>query len=184
MFALTGGVAIAQQQPANQSLVPVDQAVGDLDRLSTSMRVIQPGLSPFGDRTRLYRLQTPWSPYLPGATPGGMDDTYYRIGPGVRARVDRLDYLIPLGKRNFDLNVAPRRDGQFIELAPPGTVYDLRPIPLIAPNAAGVPSGFPIGNASIQPQPSNAIDRRVQGQVQPQMIEGRLDGRASQSSQR
>ena len=176
-------------QPINPSnpngLIPVDQAVDDLDRMAVSTRQMQPGLSPYGQQTRLFRATGPvypWSPYS-NFDPGNV---YLRMGPGYRAIVDRIDYMIPRGRHEWEMNVAPRKDGNYAEQATTNTVWDLRPIPFIAPNASD-PAG-PRADRPMDPRrprqsnsgPGEGVTsaRRVEGQVNPGPIDGRIDGRA------
>jgi len=182
-FAQNGSQRTNTSNP--NGLIPVDQAVDDLDRLAVSSRQMQPGLSPYGQQTRLFRATGPVYPWSPYTTfdPG---DVYLRIGPGYRAIVDRIDYMIPRGRHEWEMNVAPRRDGNYVEQAATNTVWDLRPIPFIAPNASD-PTG-PIADRMPDPSAprrgnnstsaSVGSTRRIYGQVNPGPIDGRVDGRA------
>ncbi len=114
-------VPLAADQP--QRLVPVDQGVGDLDRLGTSLRDTQGGLRTSGEQTSLYQV-------VPGDAEGWSDanaPVYYRLAPGFRARVDRIDYLVVDRQGELATNVQPHQDGAFIELIPPNTVFELGP---------------------------------------------------------
>jgi hypothetical protein len=107
---------------------PIDQAVEDLDALGTSLRRVEPGLRSDGEQTSLF--QTPADEFG--------QSQLYRVGPGFRARVDRVDYLVRRDRRDVAFNVAPRRDGEFVELAPTQTVYELTPMPtIVAPPPPG-----------------------------------------------
>ncbi|MCX5662277.1 MAG: hypothetical protein NTW19_21570 [Planctomycetota bacterium] len=117
-----------------QTLVPVDQAVGDLDPLSRSQRSVQLGLRSTGEQSALFEVR-PDPATLINLGPIYEAPSYYRIGPGFNAHVDRLDYLVATGKRSVATNQAPRRDGEFIELIPANTVFDLRPETLAAMSA-------------------------------------------------
>jgi len=131
---------------------PVDQAVEDLDVLSTGLRRVEPGLRDVGEQTRLYRVDA-------GDAAGGAA-TYYRVGPGVRARVHRVEYLIPVSRRTYRRNITPVRDGAFRERAAENTVYDLRPV----------------RGASPMPDDGDAGEARIDGRVDGR-VEGRIDGR-------
>ena len=77
------------------------------------------------------------------------------------------------------MNVAPRKDGNYAEQATTNTVWDLRPIPFVAPNASD-PTG---PRADRSPDTSTARGngpsaRLINGQVNPGPIDGRVDGRA------
>ena len=130
IVALTTTIASAQP---HGDLQPVDQAVADLDLLATSLRHIQTGLRTDGEQTSLFVLKpSPTNAFdTPGQTPPpwGINEqpVYYRIGPGFQAKVDRMDYLIRTGKRQFEINIKPLRDGEFFEMIPANTVFDLTP---------------------------------------------------------
>lgn len=149
---LTGGAAMAQTSPQYQ---PVDQAVGDLDPLSTSMRRVEPGLGQLNE-PRLYQMQPSeqmWGsplqpgnplgvPYAPVApTVAGVPGQYHYQEPGVRAWMTRPDYLVRTGidGRDIALNRAPAVDGEFRQGIPAGTVYDLT---LPKPAVVHWPSGL------------------------------------------
>ena len=134
---------------------PVDQAVGDLDPLSHSMRQIPPGLRTIGEQTSLFRVQTD---AVTGSSLQGT--TYYRVGTGFRARYDRPEYLVLVDRRHFDKNIAPRFDGEFVELVPPNTVYDLTP--LIPVSQTWLRQRFDPG---IDPWIDHRIDTRIDGRV-------------------
>lgn len=173
-----------------QQLVPVDQAVGDLDPLARSQRTIQVGLRSTGEQTALFELR----PDPAGrTTPGPLIDApvYYRVGPGFRARVDRLDYLVVTPEQTLGLNSAPRRDGEFYELIPANTVFDLRPSPLAPlPVASAAPLDARAAKAaaaadprSIQTPRPNAPralppeDLAARYRVEPRRIERQIDNR-------
>ena len=149
---------------------PVDQAVGDLDPLSSNMRVVQPGLRTIGEQTSLFRVD---ADVVKGSTlasdrasihnPTHGGTTYVRTGHGFRALYARPDYLVLVGRRHFDRNVAPRFDGEFVELVPADTVYDLTPLPSVATVSVG--SAYS-GKAPM-------VDSRIDGR-----IDGRILGRA------
>src|SRR5262245_11990827 len=111
-------------------LHPVDQAVADLDPLAISLRKIDTGLRIDGENTSLFspapmpgkQLPPRWMSLDPVRPVESVP--YYFISPGVRARVDRLNYLVRNERaRGVDVNVAPRKDGEFIELIPANTVF-------------------------------------------------------------
>ncbi len=135
---------------------PVDQAVGDLDPLGTSLRRVHAGLRTDGEHTSMFRVEAAPNfdrPLSPGAT-------YYRVAPGLRARVTKQDYLVPLGEKHVGLNIASKYDGVFYEVASAGSVYDLR-------TTAVTPQQANFG-------PDHRINARLDGR-----IEGRVDGRTS-----
>jgi hypothetical protein len=139
-LALWASVGLRAADPeggqAAPSFAPVDQAFGDLDSLMTSLRQVEVGLNLNGEQTSLFRLDPLTNPSDSFGQP-----VLYRLGPGFRARVNRLDYLVlanpfPVGKlrkNDFGVNVAGR-DGIFIEGATANTVYDLRPISIQGPD--------------------------------------------------
>ena len=165
MIALTAPAAHAQ--PHGGDLQPVDQAVADLDALATSLRQVQTGLRTDGEQTSLFVLRPPQTNAYDtprGQTPppwnANPQPIYYRIGPGFQARVNRMDYLIRTGKREFEINIKPPRDGQFFELIPANTVFDLAPL-----------------TTTTTPLPA-AADYRIDGRIDLR-INSRVDGNAS-----
>ena len=151
--ALTGTVGAAPPEHWQ----PVDQAVADLDQLSTSLRRIESGLRSDGEQTSLYRVTD-------DSTVAAASPVYYRVGPGFRARLHRIDYVVPVSRRSARMNVTPRRDGQFFELIAADTVFDLRP----RPTNASPPS---------PPAPDYRIDARIDGRIDGR-VDGHVDGRA------
>jgi len=120
LLGLLSTASWAEIQPTSNHWQPVDQSVGDLDSLSTSLRRMEPGLLLQGEQTRLFQVVDPL----------GVDTPYfYRMGAGFRARIDRPQYLVVSkqsnGRMDLDLNVTPYRAGQFLELVPLGTVWEI-----------------------------------------------------------
>lgn len=139
---------------------PVDQAVGDADGLATSLRRISAGLRSDGEQTSLFRVEP--SQYLP--------QDLLRVAPGLRARVERIDYMIRTGKKTFQMNISPRRDGDFLEMIRANTVFDLSPVDL---RQHATPTPHTTRQVD---QPSNAIDSRVDGRTD-SAIDGRVSNR-------
>jgi hypothetical protein len=104
---------------------PVDQSVSDLDLRATSTRLVEQGIGVYGQAGSLYRRSGAGSQWSDTGQP--LTQQYQLRMPGVTAWLDRPDYLVvdPLGE--MKLNVAPSQDGQFIDLIPPNTVFDLAP---------------------------------------------------------
>jgi hypothetical protein len=148
---------------------PVDQAVGDLDRLSVSQRKVQIGLRYDGEQTSLFRAPRPIGvPYKPGYGPNG-PEPYYRVGPGFIARLPRVDYLVRVDRKHVAYNIQPRHDGEFIELVTADTRFELRPLECIAPRPVAPPPppaaetwagpidfrlDFRVGPTRVEPQPA------------------------------
>lgn len=119
---------------------PVDQTVEDVDPLATSLRRVEPGNALYSDRIRIYEFGPP-SPLgmdrssfqRDPATGLAMPQQYRYVAPGVQAWLNRPDYLVRTGpdRRDIGFNVAPYADGAFVEVVPPGTVFDLIPRPQI-----------------------------------------------------
>jgi len=150
----------AQTTRVPEQLRPVDQAVEDLDPLSRSHRVIHNGISLLGDETQMYVLDPPAGS---NAAP-----VYYRIGRGFRARMNRMHYMVRM-KWPFDLfytmHQSPRVPGEFWEVAPLDTVWELDP------------KWEPPDLSPPEPRPNpyrrdGQIDGRISGQVH-----GAIDGR-------
>ena len=147
---------------------PVDQAVGDLDPMATSLRRLEPGLSIYGQQTSLYQHGTA-AEFLSSGTAAPV---YYRIGPGFCARFDRPDYLVPVGRGDLGRNISPRFDGEFRELIPANTVFDLTPTPPIPHlSAFGL-----LPDPSAIPAP-NLIDARVKSRMEWRLPDNRVETR-------
>ncbi|MFP4145405.1 MAG: hypothetical protein ACOCTI_00955 [Phycisphaeraceae bacterium] len=117
-----------------QGLEPVDQAVEDLDPLARSQRRVEQDNARFSPRVRLFKLERrdlfrPQRLITTDPTSGLKLPRQYRYeGPGVRAWMSRPSYVVSADNpAGVDFNVAPRRDGEFREIAAPGIVYDLIP---------------------------------------------------------
>ena len=158
LIVLAVDTASAAGPPAGWE--PVDQAVGDLDPLSHSMRQLPPGLRAIGEQTSLFRVQTN---SVTGSSLQGT--TYYRVGTGFRARFDRPEYLVLVGRRHFDKNIAPRFDGEFVELVPPNTVYDLTPL-------------VPFTETRLRQRDEAGIDQWIDHRLDTR-IDGRVAGRVA-----
>ncbi len=140
IFALLASSAAYALPP--EGVRVVDQAVGDLDPLSNSLRQIEWGLAELGEHgyamwqvplarpTPLADQPTLIAPWMPPHH----QNVYYRIGGGYRARMTRPSYLIPISKRDALRNITPLRDGQFIEIVTHNTVYELTPTPAFLPD--------------------------------------------------
>lgn len=165
-------------------LEPVDQAVGDMDLLSESLRRVQTGLRGDGEQTSVFRWVDPrqtegWSgasrPTLPAGQQG--PNVYFRLAPGVVAQVDRLEYLVRVGEKQVGLNIQPRRDGEFIEMPSANTVFHLSWPPAVEIKGAepqiGGPPGGRDGEGTTNTGP---IDSRLNYRVDTR-VDTRLDGR-------
>lgn len=145
---------------------PVDQAVGDLDPLSHSLRVVDPGLAQFSRQNALRRL--PDGAVMPMGLPGL--PTYVYNEPGVRAYIRRPEYLTYNPEAGgIALNAAPAIDGMYRALVPADTVFDL------TGDAAHHAPYQPTGNP-------NWIDHRLDtriGRLDPPPLNTRLDSRFS-----
>jgi hypothetical protein len=161
MIALLMTKMVAAQSP--QTASPVDQAVADLDPLSTSLRHVETGLRFGGEQSSLYRLHQS-NPALVGGQTFGADPAmrrYERVSPGTRAHVDRVDYLVRADRQGVEINVQPVVDGRFIELISANTVYVLDPL-------AGYPQ---------PPAQADFRDMRIDARIDAR-VNGRIDGRA------
>ena len=133
IFAVMFFIAVpswAAEPGQTPTLMRVDEAVGDIDKLSTSLRTIEPGLHV---PTQLPALFVPvGKPTDPAAytSPLAGPVPYYRMAPGFRVRVDRLNYLIIINPKRHQTaeNISPIADGLYIELAPANMVYELSPL--------------------------------------------------------
>jgi len=124
--------AARAQAPVNDDR-PIDQNVEDVDPRAVSFRVIDPGNAKYPTRSMIVERahQASWSQLgLPALDqPPGLPDTrkYEYRAPGVRARMDRPDYLVIDQTGEPAFNRVPMMDGAFEELPPPNTVFDLVP---------------------------------------------------------
>ena len=167
-------------QQTLRGLEPVDQTVTDMDQLSESLRYMEMGLRPDGEQTSLFRVADSWrDPWMRDARPWQRDRTYYRIGPGFVSRVDRLDYLVIRGQgrdAKLRLNLMPRRDGEFVELIPANTVFELRPLDQLLLEPADQMDMAP-------PSPylvDTFIDRRIDYRVAARPVDYRVGQRVSE----
>jgi hypothetical protein len=172
VFILMVGLAGAAFAERDPRLQPVDQAVGDLDALSVSQRQIGGGLREDGEHTSLFVLapRTTVSPQdeadrLSVRAPIDYRPVYYRLAPGVRARVQRLDYVIPVDKDKVVLNQSPVQDGQFLDLAGPNTVYELSPRIDQPPMSAVRPTNPYRIDTRIDARVNARVDARAKPQV-------------------
>lgn len=177
---------------AAQTAIPVDEGVQDIDPLARSLRQVPLGLRTTGEHTSVFAV-----PVDPSASPSDQPTglyqpygeerfSYYRIGPGFRARMDRIDYLVRVGKKGLAMNVQPRRDGEFIEVIGPNTYFDLRPQWPNAP-VLGAPEPLVLHDEPVAVNPPVSCSTQlaapaVSGAQLVEMpvtgpIEGRIDGR-------
>jgi hypothetical protein len=145
--------------------LPVDRSVSDLDLRASSSRRVEQGIGVYGQSGSLYRRadQNPWS--FP--TGQALTQQYQLREPGVTAWIDRPDYLVrdPLGE--LRLNVAPSLDGQFIDLVPPNTVFDLVPYTPRASVSYDDRSGRGWENPRIDTRLNTRIGEPIGGWAQP-----------------
>ncbi len=166
--AVAGGV-MGTEPP--RYLVPVDQAVADQDPLARSLRVVQAGLRHDGEQTSLFGSPDRGSGYFE-------DEMFYRIGPGFRARVSRMDYLVPVEKRRdriyAEMNINPVVDGHFIEMPHSHLVYELDPRPL---EEGAVQLEPPMTHEEVDAPADAPSPHQLHGRLPDGRIDGRIDGR-------
>jgi len=133
---------------------PVDQSVSDLDLRAVSTRHVERGIGVFGQTGSLFQRPTTAGWYIDGQH---ITQTYQFRQPGYTALIDRPEYLVQDGFGEMFLNTAPERDGQFIDLVPPNTVYDL--------SNSLYHVYIPFENAYENDAVSPRVDTRVQGWV-------------------
>lgn len=167
-----GQVRPHEVSPAGQRMRPVDQAVEDMDPNAVSTRRVEIGLGV--DQTQNSALFVEQVPVDLVHKP-----QYWRIGPGFRARVDRIDYVTlhrqdPGTRRNPNLvlNQMPAADGFYAELTGPNTIFELTtpgesPIYRI-PTRQAAPV---IDYAAAPPQ-----DMRIDGRLD-YLVDGRINTR-------
>ena len=122
IFSAFASTVLAQAQP-------VDQAVADLDQLSTSLRQVNTGLRHDGEHSSLYRIDPRNTQPGSYTTSNGVvhQPIYYRVAPGLTAQMDRSDYIVRRGRKGKAKNITPRMDGEFYETIPANTVFILDP---------------------------------------------------------
>lgn len=135
IVAVCSTALVAQTTQQVQQIQRVDQAVGDLDGLSRSLRQQDGGLRLDGEHTSLYTIPQDKIKQLQvlgqAAQSTGVQRTnaYLRIAPGVTTQSDQTNYLVPHKANSTGLgsNVAPDQDGAFYEKIPANTVFILSP---------------------------------------------------------
>ena len=160
-------VVAAQQQPSAGSWRAVDQAVADLDPLARSLRQMGTGLRRIGEQRSLFEFHTQGqSLHFTGQR------RYVRLGDGFRANVPRLDYLIPISRRDAAMNIAPLRDGRCIAPGPPAMVFELDPMASngLATPAASPPSPTPAGQGPLDLRVDGRVDGRIDTFIEPAMV--------------
>lgn len=168
------GVSPVLAAPAS-ALVPVDQAVDDIDHLSRSLRQVQVGLRADGEQTSLFRL-SPAQRGLAEQAPA----KYLRIGPGFRAYTHQLDYVVPVHKLKdrieYRSNITPVVDGLFVEVVRLDVVYDLRPVQprSLVQQTTPQPEPRPLPDPRVQTRIYGTVEGQVNGQ-----INGRIDARVN-----
>jgi hypothetical protein len=166
-------------------LVPVDQAVADLDPLALSLRRVEAGLRDEGEQTsRLFAFTPdPSTAFAAGGALGRpVSPSYYRIGKGFVAKVDRITYLVRDPEGGVALNITPAKDGEFIEMIGANTVFDLRALDLnAAMPLAPTPPAPTTSTAVVSPnRVTGQIHTMIDGQVKSNRIEPRrVDNRVS-----
>jgi len=183
VMVLMLAVSALATEPTQQKLTLVDQAVGDIDKLARSMRVVPQGLHSVDKSHHLYRLD------LQGVDARTAIDltmplhrrAYYRISPGVIAGMDEPNYLVRRGRlpgtrQDVAINASPDRDGAFVELVPPNTVFILSPSSYLLSNQTATDSlarTTGVEGATT----GTRIDARIDGR-----IDGRIDARVKSSA--
>ncbi|MEM8737814.1 MAG: hypothetical protein AAGG38_04960 [Planctomycetota bacterium] len=141
------GVGLASGQPtlrpgslpsSAQPGTPVDPNVGDRDPRAVSLRRVEVGnaVHSFGGRLSVADFGRSWSPHNPNqpiatdpATGLAHSQSFQYQAPGLRALLDRPDYLVNLGNDQIGRNVQPIRetDQIMIMIIPANTVFQLTP---------------------------------------------------------
>ena len=156
-----------------------DPAISDRGPHAVSQRYIDPGngqFSPYVTVRRIERqpshpaaMRATWARVgLPSLDVRGEPAAYEYRAPGVRALMDRPDYVVQAGPRSLSAIATPRRDGAYAPLAPANLVYSLMPVedrPRPSPSAHADPwQDF----ASAGPAPHDARrDARLDGRLSP-----------------
>lgn len=135
--ALAIVLALACVARAQNSLQPADPAVSDIDLLSNNLRRVEPGLRSTGEQTNLFLVRPIGGAGDAASAPNAVP-VYYRLGDGFRARVDHMEYIVPVDSKTARRNITPVRDGFYLERFPANTVFELSPTPDMLGSAAPV----------------------------------------------
>ncbi|MEO1235221.1 MAG: hypothetical protein AAFX76_00375 [Planctomycetota bacterium] len=131
-WAEASGQPLANASPGD----PVDPNVNDVDPLAASFRRVDPGNAQhsFSARLTVTDFGANWSPFDPARrlsvdrrTGLTHSQNFQYRAPGVRALIDRPDYLVDLAGRAVGRNVQPVRDGRQVMVIPANTVFQLTP---------------------------------------------------------
>lgn len=162
------GLVLAQ---GSSGLEPVDQAVGDLDALSTSLRQRQAGLRSHGEQSSLFtvpRTLENLNGQVHSITPRASQmPAYYRVGQGYTAEMDRPSYVVKRGKKEHAKNIQPQRDGEYAELIPANTVFVLD---------ASVQQAIHQSGSAPAPVEPVRFDNRIHVEPINRMVDGRSRG--------
>jgi type II secretory pathway component PulJ len=166
-------------QQANQ-VQRVDQAVGDLDGLSRSIRQQGAGLRYDGEHTSLYsipeeKLQE-FQVFGQAAPTTGVQRkaAYLRVAPGITSQSDQTYYVVRSNTKEsgVDSNVASSQDGAFIEVIPANTVF------ILSPQVTDMARGADQASQASTAFADNALKpQRVDNRVSNQMVSRRVDNR-------
>ena len=121
----------------------MDRAVSDTDPMAATLRYNARGMTNVGTMSR---VQTPGSTfgqqasvYIDPATGlSGRTRAYKLEGQGFTAYLNRPLYIVrkeewETGKSRTDVAPKADRDGEWVSMIPPDTVYDLHPTPVVTP---------------------------------------------------
>jgi hypothetical protein len=180
LIALFCSPLTAQTAHQAQQVQRVDQAVGDLDGLSRSMRQQGGGLRLDGEHTSLYTIPAEKIQQLQvfgqAAQTTGVQHTnaYLRVAPGLAAQSDQTNYLVGHRTNATGLasNVAPAYDGAFYEKIPANTVFILSPQlqDLVHEANTNQQQSTPV-------EPNRVMPKRVDNRVADRMVDNRVDNR-------
>jgi len=171
-------VAPAYSQSAGHAQ-PVDQGVADIDPLSRSMRQVNQGIRSDGEQSSLFMVPNDPARSIGGST--NAKPVYYRMGPGFTAKMDRGDYVVRVGEKDLGYNIAPRHDGEFLEMIPPNTVFmlDASVDPrIIAPSPTPEPDLRSFAPGGPQPVMPKRVNNQIDGRVN-RMVDRRIDNRVN-----
>tara|TARA_B100000941_G_C28499712_1_gene553264 strand:+ start:369 stop:1034 length:666 start_codon:yes stop_codon:yes gene_type:complete len=169
---------LAQTSQQTSQVQRVDQAVGDLDGLSRSMRQQGAGLRVDGEHTSLFSVPDEkiqqMQVFGQAAQTTGIQhsNAFLRVAPGIMSQSDQMYYVVPSRTKagGIDSNVAPSVDGAFIEVIPANTVF------LLSPQMQNVVRST--DNADTTQQPTNRLEpKRVDNRVDSRMVSRRVDNR-------
>lgn len=201
-LVLSFATQVAAQNQVDGQPDVMDRAVSDIDPMAANLRYVDTEMQAAGTMTR---LQTPFASFAkqgtvyidPATGLSGRTRPYKLEGQGFTAYLHRPLYMVSKErwekvrgeKQNARTDYAPRKDGEWLALIPPDTVYDLHPVPVMTPEEVLAhvarrqlnegQTNEEVGNIPTNPFfiPTEAqqVETRVNSQIMPRMVNRRIN---------